>query len=317
MGLILQWLEGGAIDPATLFERFLPPHPIGLQDPFGTVEAILGRLTQVGRSLSLVAIPAFLWFSTRLFGGIRSALNSIFDVALRPPKGHFLIRFLLAKARDLWMVLLTLTLFLANTTLTSGFAFLRNYFASSGLGNNSVIRTLEGWAGEVLGFGFLIALFYLLYRHAALRRVTRPAALLAASFMAVAFEIAKRLYAIYLRSATGYGAAAVDASIGAILLFVVWLYFSALVFLLGGVVAETWELRELQRVQRGGLARSTATANIPLEQSAMERRATEEPCHVILGPVRLGRPRSEGCRRANRVRTLPVAALSDVRCSFG
>ncbi len=261
-----------------LFERFLPPHDTDPgQDPFASVEVVLGRLTVVGRSLSLLAIPAFLWFSARLFAGIRTALNSIFDVALRPPKGHFLIRFLLAKARDLWMVLLTLTLFLANTTLTFGVTFLRNYFAANGLGDNSVIRTLEGWVGELLGFAFLVALFYLLYRHAALRRVGRPAALIAALFMAVAFEIAKRLYAVYLRGASGYGAVSVDASIGAIILFVVWLHFSALVFLLGGVVAETWELRELQRVQRGGLARSTATANIPVEQSAIADAAPRSP----------------------------------------
>jgi hypothetical protein len=51
--------------------------------------------------------------------------------------------------------------------------------------------------------------------------------------MSVAFEIAKRLYGLYLRGATGYGTAAADASLGAAALFVVWLYYSALVFLLG------------------------------------------------------------------------------------
>ncbi|HEY7818175.1 MAG TPA: YhjD/YihY/BrkB family envelope integrity protein, partial [Vicinamibacteria bacterium] len=103
LGIILQWLEGGSsLDPQTLFERFLPPHnTFPGMDPFATIESILGRLVEVGRSLSLVAIPAFLWFSTRLFAGIRTALNSIYDVGLRPPKGHFLLRFLLAKARDL------------------------------------------------------------------------------------------------------------------------------------------------------------------------------------------------------------------------
>jgi membrane protein len=200
----------------------------------------------------LVAIPAFLWFSTRLFAGIRTALNSIYDVGVRPPKGHFLARFFRAKVRDLGMVLLTLSLFLANTTLTFGVSFLHRYFETNGLGSNPIIRTLEGWVGELLGFGFLVALFFLLYRHASLRRVGWRAALIAASFMAVAFELAKRLYAIYLQGATGYGAAAVDASIGAVLLFVVWLHYSALMFLLGGVVAETWELRELQRAQREG-----------------------------------------------------------------
>ena len=41
-----------------------------------------------------------------------------------------------------------------------------------------------------------------------------------------------------------------DATIGALVLFVLWLYYTALVFLLGGVVAETWELRRMQQRQR-------------------------------------------------------------------
>jgi uncharacterized BrkB/YihY/UPF0761 family membrane protein len=44
-----------------------------------------------------------------------------------------------------------------------------------------------------------------------------------------------------------------DAQLGAIILAVIWIYYSALVFLLGGVVAETWELRRLQHMQRASL----------------------------------------------------------------
>ena len=186
---------------------------------------------------------------------------------------------MLAKVRDLGMVLLTMTLFLANTTLTFGVQFLRNYFGERGLGENPIIKVLEGGLGELLAFLFLVALFFLLYRHASLRRVGWQAAMLAAGFMAVAFELAKRLYAIYLQGASGYGAAAVDKTIGAVLLFVAWVNFSALVFLLGGVVAETWELREPQRVQRGGLVRSTETANVPLEQTVAQT-VTEEVSEV-------------------------------------
>jgi len=241
----------GPIDPQRLFERFLPTHNSGPGDPFATVEALLARLTRAGRSVSLVAVPLFLWFSTRLFAGIRTALNNIYDVSVRPPKGHYVVRYLRAKLRDSGMVLMTLVLLLANAVLTTGLALLQSYSRRAGIGGGVVVSTLERWVGEVLGFIFLITLFFLLYRHASLRRVTWQAALVAASFMAVAFEIAKRLFALYIRSAAGYGAASADASVGAVILFVVWLYYSALVFLLGGVVAETWELRGLQRVQRG------------------------------------------------------------------
>jgi len=253
LGQILQGIAGtGPIDTRELFERFLPPHARAPgADPFALVEAILARLTEVGRSLSIVAVPAFIWFSTRVFAGIRTSLNSIYDVSVRPARRHFAVRYLLGKLRDLGMVLLTLLLLFANTALTIGLSLLRSYSASSGARYGPLIQTLEGWVGEVLAFAFLILLFFLLYRHASMRRVTWQAALVAASFMAVAFEVAKRLYALYLQSASGYGTAAADASVGAVILFVVWLYYSALVFLLGGVVAETWELRGMQRVQRG------------------------------------------------------------------
>ena len=69
----------GQIDPKLLIhERFFPPHDTrpGL-DPFELVEQIIARLTEAGRTLSVLAVPAFLWFSTRLFAGVRTSLNSI------------------------------------------------------------------------------------------------------------------------------------------------------------------------------------------------------------------------------------------------
>lgn len=252
LGQLLQFLAGsGPIDSRVLFERFFPPHDVSLgHDPFATIEDILLRLTQVGSSLSLVALPAFLWFSTRLFAGIRTSLNGIYDAWVRPKRINPFKRFLLGKLRDLGMVIVVLLLFLANTALTTGYGLLREASVSSGP-VGAMIQTFEGWLGEVLGLAFLVALFFVLYRFASLRRVHWQAALVASGFAAVAFEIAKRLFALYLERIGGYGAARAGATIGAVVVFVVWVYYSALVFLLGGVIAETWELRNMQRAQRG------------------------------------------------------------------
>ena len=56
--------------------------------------------------MSVVAVPLFLWFSTRLFAGIRTSLNNIYDVSVRPPKGHYVVRYLLAKLRGAYPRLL-------------------------------------------------------------------------------------------------------------------------------------------------------------------------------------------------------------------
>ena len=83
-----------------------------------------------------------------------------------------------------------------------------------------------------------------------MRRLPWRSALLAASFTAVAFELAKRLYALYLQNFASLRAPSGDATVGAFGLFVLWVYYTAVVFLLGGVVAETWELRRMQQKQR-------------------------------------------------------------------
>ena len=79
--------EGTTLDPDVLFHRFLPPHnSMPGHDPFGPVERLLTRIFENRGNLSLVAVPTFLWFSTRLFASMRNSLNFVYDVASRP--GH-------------------------------------------------------------------------------------------------------------------------------------------------------------------------------------------------------------------------------------
>jgi membrane protein len=248
---------GGTTDPVEIFHRFLPPHDIR-NDPFHLVEEILAGITKRRGELSAYAAPAFVWFSTRLFAGIRTSLNDIFDVSARPGRRRFfVIAFLLGKLRDVSMVVVTVVLFLANTVISAAVAVAQ---ARGGAFVTEHLPRLTWWvgrfgrlSGEVLAASFSVSLFFVTYKYASLRRLPWRSALLAATFAAVGFEIAKRLYAIYLANFASLEGVARDATIGAVVLFVLWIYYTALVFLLGGVVAETWELRRMQRRQRAVL----------------------------------------------------------------
>ena len=66
-------------------------------------------------------------------------------------------------------------------------------------------------------------------------------------YEAIARHRAKRLYGLYLAHVASIEGLSGDAQVGAIVLFVLWVYYTAVVFLLGGVVAETWELRMMQQ----------------------------------------------------------------------
>lgn len=247
----LGWLlrgvaESSSSDLSRLFEAFLPPHETGANDPFITAERLLERVARYGQQVTLVAAPAFLWFATRAFASVRTALDLVYDVSLRPRRRGYLLGILLGKARDLTMVVATLGLFLLSTALSTGLALLQARGGAVLPGAGAFLGPVWRGVGELIAFASILALFVLLYRYASPRRIRLRAALVASLFSATAFEVARRLFALYVTSAS-WSRPSMDAGIAAVILFVLWLYYSALVFLLGGVVAETWELRHLLR----------------------------------------------------------------------
>lgn len=252
LGWLAQTITPGAtLDPTQLFERFLPPHSRGAADPFASAEHILGRIALFAQKVTLVAVPAFLWFATRAFASVRTALNDIFDVSLRPSRHrHFLLGILYGKLRDLSMVAMTWLLFMTSTAISTSLALMKAWGEAHTLEFAFWVTSFGNLLGQVLAFGFIVVLFFFLYRFASPRHIRWGAALVASLFAGTAFEIARRLYAFYVVNVASWSRTSADAQLGAIILAVVWVYYSALVFLLGAVVAETWELRRLQHAQR-------------------------------------------------------------------
>ncbi len=252
----LSWLAQGVSpgsfpDPTQLFERFLPPHSTGPEDPFASAERILGRIARFGQKVTLVAVPAFLWFATRAFASVRTALNDIYDVSLRPRRHrHFLLGILYGKLRDLAMVVMTLLLFVTSNAISTSLVLMQAWGEARAPRFSFWVTSFGHLLGQVVAFGFIVVLFFFLYRFASPRHIRWSAALVASLFAGVAFEVARRRFAFYVVNVASWSRASTDAQLGAIILAVVWIYYSALVFLLGGVVAETWELRRLQHIHR-------------------------------------------------------------------
>src|SRR5207249_4276411 len=77
-----------------------------------------------------------------------------------------------------------------------------------------------------------------------------PVVLDAAVFCSLGFEVAKRLYALYVTRFATLDRVASDANIVALFLFLLWVYYTAYLFLLGGEVAEMYDLVRMRRSQR-------------------------------------------------------------------
>ncbi|MEE8116447.1 MAG: YihY/virulence factor BrkB family protein [Gemmatimonadales bacterium] len=213
-------------DVRTLIARFLPEH--GDADPFGTAEGFITGVVESRVQLSLYGLPLFVWFSLRLFGSVRVALNDVFDTEETRP-------WLVGKGIDLLLAVGAALSVTANTLM-------------------GVLVLQSPWLGRFLAgvstFAFGVALFYIVYRVAPARRVRWDTALVAAVAASLSFELAKRLYTVYLGEFATFDRVISNSNAIALLLFVLWVYYTCFVFLAGGELAETYDLARRQREQR-------------------------------------------------------------------
>ncbi len=242
--------RSSAQDLQQLFQRLMPPTGADGEGPFAQVEKFILGLTRARATISLYAIPLFIWFATRLFASVRTSLTLVYDVPRRGTGQHFVVGYLLGKLRDAMMVVLAVSLVIANALLSGGLKIA----SARGEALTTAVPALGFFVSglgylvtQIVAFAFSVWVFYVVYRHASPRRLPRRAAFAGSLFTAALFEVAKRAFGWYLHNLAVVNRFSADANIGAVILFVLWLYYTALVFLIGAVVAETWDLWHRQR----------------------------------------------------------------------
>jgi len=216
--------------------RYILPASDDPSSPFAPVLALAERVVGARGTLGLLGVPLFVWFSTRLFGSLRAALNEVFDTR----ETRSWVR---GKLQDVLLVGITTLLFVVNAALSQGVTLLAqlNLF---GLG------FLAFFVAQLLAFASVVTVFVVIFRYAPAYHMRRDTALFAALICALGFEAAKQVSGLYIRNMVHPNAIVSDATIGGILLFVLWTYYMALVFLLGGQIAQVYDLRRRQGQQR-------------------------------------------------------------------
>lgn len=225
---------------AELMDRFLPARPDGRES---AVTQLVVQIVKARGAVGLYSAIGFVWFSTRLFGSLRSVLCSIFDI--EQDRGA-----IEGKIFDVRVTVLSSLLLVVYTALSAYLAIATtrgvSVLADIGL-RQDVMGQLEYSVGRILALVFIIALFYGLYKYMPNKRMRWQTALLAAGFTGAAFEAARfvfGLYARHFRPGSMY-----SGTVAALVVAVSWVYYAAVVFILGGEVAQVYELRRTRRLQ--------------------------------------------------------------------
>jgi membrane protein len=218
--------------------RILPTSPRVVEFTREAVGEVVGQRTGFG----LLGVLLLVWVSTRLIGSLRSALRSVFDI--REDRG-----IVAGKLFDAKMVFVAGTLFVANTAITIALEAVQTYgIEMLGLTESGEVVVLQAAYAQLLAYGFIFLMFVLIYRYLPARRVPWRIALIAATFTAVVFELLKSVFAWYVSNIADYTSP--YGTLATFILLVFWIYYSAVVFVLGGVVGQVYELHRLRRRQR-------------------------------------------------------------------
>jgi membrane protein len=189
---------------------------------------IIGNLLDLIKSRQIVGILGFvglLWFSTWVFSSLRIALNIVF----RMEKSRGMMRGIVV---DLLMIVLVGILLLVSMILSPVVTFLQGY-----QGRIPVVLgpTIQFILKYLLPFFLTCCMFFLIYKIIPIKKVHFKSALQAALFTGLLWEVAKHLFAWYVvhlaRYSFFYG------SLSTLVIFVLWVYYSATVLVVGGEFA--------------------------------------------------------------------------------
>ena len=196
-----------------VFENFVPAAGAVIQDH------IMG-FVEKARGLTVTMFMAVFVTSILMMYTMEKALNRIFNTK---PSGRFVSKVLMY-----WAVLTMGPLLVGGGIALSTILF-----------NAMALAPVKGGLVKILPVLSSMIGFFLIYLVVPNRKVKWKNALIGALFAAVCFELAKKGFAMYVTSIPSYQQ--VYGALAVIPLFLIWLFLSWNIILIGGVIVATLE----------------------------------------------------------------------------
>jgi membrane protein len=224
-----------------LLDRFLPPHSEAADSP---VHRVIRDVVRTRGTVGLLSALTFIWASTRLFGSLRTVLAHVLDI--EHERG-----IVAGKLFDIVMTVASMLLLVTYLAISvyGALATSRGVQVMLELGlRQDVMGRVEYWLSRLLASAAVTAMFYGLIKYLPRRRVRWRSALIGAVTTTLLLEAAKSAYVLVVGS-TGVGGLFTGV-LATVVSVVFWVYYAALIFLIGGEVTQIHEQRRVRAERR-------------------------------------------------------------------
>jgi len=188
--------------------------------------------------LTLVGALVFVWLATRLSGSLRSALFRVFETGVRRGIVH-------GKLFDMLVVVAGVLLVTLNLGVTVVFAAAMDFGVDFFGWGGEAVTIVDRLLGGLIAFASIWTLFLLAYRYLPARRTPWRTTLVAATFAALVHELLKLAFSTYVTEMANY--ASTLGNLATIAILLLWIYYGALVFIVGGEVAHVYSMLRARR----------------------------------------------------------------------
>src|SRR5882672_7307944 len=213
--------------------------------------------TRSGLFATAVGIGTLIIAATAVFGELQSALNVIWKA---PASGSLGGLWHLVKSRlvSLSIILVIGFLLLVSLVISTALAALSDYLDWILPGLATILHIVH----LILSFGFTTVLFAMIFKILPDNPVEWDEVWLGAAVAALLFTVGKHLFSLYIGSsnmASTYGAA------GALIIVLVWVFYSAQIFLLGAEFAKAYsdQRRTLHQLRQASGKQPTEYMSLP------------------------------------------------------
>ena len=189
----------------------------------------LSTLIANRKPFGLIGFLFFFIFTSSMFGSVRIVLDRIFELN---HERHYLVE----KGFDLLVMLISSALFILAVGIESILLIVRRVG-----GKFHILGAFldPGWTvlSSLLGLLFTVSLFFVLYRFCPSKKVGVKVVLISTLTGTLLFEVSKPVFAWYMTISTTYPL--LFGTLAGLLFFILWIYYSCLIFILSAVIGKT------------------------------------------------------------------------------